>query len=87
METGKADSLLPLAQHHSWTDHDVCVIEYFHWPPWTICLATLPPTSFTPTEYEELEKAFDFIAATEIISVINILLVLNQKNSSCWEEN
>jgi len=33
-------------------------------------------------EYEKLEKVLDFIATTENISVINILLVLNPKYSS-----
>jgi len=32
-------------------------------------------------EYEKLEKVLDFIATTEKISVINILLVLNPKHS------
>jgi len=34
-----------------------------------------------------LEKVLDFIAITENISVINILLILNPKHSSYWEEN
>jgi len=38
-------------------------------------------------EYEKLEKVLDFIATAENISVINILLVLNPKHSSYWEEN
>jgi len=38
-------------------------------------------------EYEQLEKVLDFTATTENMSVINILLVLNLKHSSYWEEN
>jgi len=38
-------------------------------------------------EYRRLEKVLGFIATTENISVINILLVLNAKHSSYWEEN
>jgi len=38
-------------------------------------------------EYERLEKILNFLATTEIISVTNILLVLNSKHSSYWEEN
>jgi len=38
-------------------------------------------------EYRKLEKILDFIATIEKISVINILLVLNPKHSSYWEEN
>jgi len=38
-------------------------------------------------EREEVEKVLDFLATTKNISVINILLVLNPKHSSCWEEN
>jgi len=34
-----------------------------------------------------LEKVLDFLATTENVSVINILLVLNPKHSSYWEEN
>jgi len=38
-------------------------------------------------EYGRREKVFDFSATIENISVINILLVLNTKCSSYWEEN
>jgi len=38
-------------------------------------------------EYEKLGIALDFTATTENVSVINILLILNPKHSSCWEEN
>jgi len=38
-------------------------------------------------EYEKLGKVHDFVATTESLSVINILLVLNPKHSSYWEEN
>jgi len=38
-------------------------------------------------EYDKLKKVFDFLATIENISVINILLVLNPKHSSYWEEN
>ena len=38
-------------------------------------------------EYEKLQKVLDFLAITENISVINILLVLSSKHSSYWEEN
>jgi len=38
-------------------------------------------------QYEKLQKVLDFIATTENISVINILLVLNPKHSSYWMEN
>jgi len=41
----------------------------------------------SPAEHEKLEKVLDFIARTENISVINILLLLNPKHSSYWEEN
>jgi len=33
------------------------------------------------------KKVLDFIATAENISVINILLVLNPKHISYWEEN
>jgi len=32
------------------------------------------------------KRVLDFIAMTESISVINVLLVLNPKHSSYWEE-
>jgi len=38
-------------------------------------------------EYEKLGKVLDFLAITENFSVTNILLVLNPKHSSYWEEN
>jgi len=38
-------------------------------------------------KYGRLEKVLDFLATTENINVIGILLVLNPKQSSYWEEN
>jgi len=38
-------------------------------------------------EYGQLEEVLDFLAATENISVIYILLILNPKHSSYWEGN
>jgi len=34
-----------------------------------------------------LEKVLDFLATTNIISVINILLVINPEHRRYWEEN
>jgi len=58
-------------------------IDQFGW------LAVLPPGSCTTcslAEQKKLEKVLDFIVTTENISGISILLVLNPKHSSCWEE-
>jgi len=60
-------------------------MEYFHWPAWDLCLAVLPPSFCSSAEYEKLDEVLDFIATTENVSVINILLILNQKHSSYWE--
>jgi len=38
-------------------------------------------------EYGRLEKVLDFVATTKTIGVTNILLKLNSKHSSYWEEN
>jgi len=38
-------------------------------------------------ERGKLEKVLDFLATAENISVLNILLILNPKHSSYWEEN
>jgi len=38
-------------------------------------------------ECGRLEKVLHFIATTENVSVINILLVLNPKHNSYWEGN
>jgi len=38
-------------------------------------------------EHEKLQKVLDFIATTENISVVNILLVLNPKHSTYCEKN
>jgi len=43
--------------------------------------------TFSLAEYEKLEKVLDFVATTENISAINILLVLHPKCSSYCEEN
>ena len=55
------------------------------------CLHGCAPAQLLHTcslaEYEKLEKVLDSIATTENISVINILLVLNPKHSSYWQEN
>jgi len=55
------------------------------------CLSGCAPSQLLHTcslaEYEKLEKVLDSIATTENISVINILLVLNPKHSSYWQEN
>jgi len=60
-------------------------MEYFHWPPWAGCLALLPPSSCTPAHQLNMrnwKKVLDFLATTENISVINILLLLNPKHGS-----
>jgi len=55
------------------------------------CLSGYSPSQLLHTcslaEHEKLEKVPDFIATTENISVIIILLVLKPKHSSYWEEN
>ena len=55
------------------------------------CLSVCAPSQLLQTsssdEYEKLEKVLDFIATTDNIGVINILLVLNPKHSSSWDEN
>jgi len=38
-------------------------------------------------EYEKLDKVLDFTSTTENLSVMNILLLLNQKHNSYWEED
>jgi len=54
------------------------------------CLSGSAPSQLlyncSSAAYENLEKVLDFLATTENISVINILL-LNPKHSSYWEEN
>ena len=51
-------------------------------------LYSLPgPAHLLIAEYWKLKKVRGFLATTENISVINILLVLNPKHSSYWEEN
>ena len=55
-----------------------------------ICLAVLSPSSCTPAHQLNMrnyEKVLDFLATTENISVTNILLSLNPKHSTYWEEN
>jgi len=61
-------------------------MEYFHWSAWLAgCLCSLPAPAHS-SEYEKLEKVFDFIVTSENVS-LNILLLLNPKHSSYWEEN
>jgi len=59
-------------------------MEYFHgqlgWLPG--CALSQPLHTCSLAEREKLEVVLDFIATTENISVINILLVLNAKHSS-----
>jgi len=58
-------------------------MEYFH------CLAVLPASSCTPHQPNmgDWKKVLDFLATTKNISVITILLVLNPKHTSYWDEN
>jgi len=69
-------------------EHDIYGMEYFHRPAWASCLTVLPPSSCTPVYQRNMgnwKKGFDFLAKTENISVINIPLILNPKQSSYWE--
>ena len=63
-------------------------MEYFHWTAWAGCLALLPPSSCPPAYQMSMGnwKVFGFLATTTNISVINILLVLNPKHSTYWEQ-
>jgi len=46
-------------------------------------LCSLPASAHCSlAEYEKLEKVLDFLAITENITVINILLILNPKHRS-----
>jgi len=50
----------------------------------------LPPSSCTPAHQLNMrswKKVPDFVATTENISVIDVLLVLKPKHSSYWEGN
>jgi len=38
-------------------------------------------------EHGELKEVLDFLATTKNITVISILLILNPKHNSYWEEN
>jgi len=46
--THGAHRSLPPVNPHLDTEHDICGMEYFHWPAWATCLAMLPPNSCTP---------------------------------------
>ena len=54
------------------------------------CLPGCAPSQLLHTcslaEHEKLEEALDFLATTKNHSVTNILLVLNPKHSSYWQE-
>jgi len=63
-------------------------MEYFHWPALQSgCALSQLLHTYSLAEYRRLEKVPAFIATTKNTSVINILLVLNQKHSHYWEEN
>jgi len=55
------------------------------------CLSGYAPSQLlhicSLAEYEKLEKVLGFTATTQNIRVTNILIVLNPKYSSYWEEN
>ena len=51
------------------------------------CAPSQPLHTCASAECGKLEEVLDFIATTENISVTDILLVLNPKHSSYWEEN
>jgi len=60
-------------------------MEYFLWSAWASCLAVLPPSSCTLAH--SLNMGDWRKSLTSLIPVINILLILNPKPSSYWEEN
>jgi len=43
--------------------------------------------TYSLAKHGRLEKVLDFSATTENITVTNILLILNPKHISYWEEN
>jgi len=84
-ENQKAESHLPpLANPRSETEHDVHGMENFHWPVWlSVWLRSLPaPAHLLISWIGETEKSPWFTAASEIINVINILLVLNPNTAA-----
>jgi len=52
-----------------------------------LCSLPAPAHLLVSQTWETEEKVLDFTASTENVSVSNILLVLNPKHSSYWEEN
>jgi len=83
-------TFLPPSQLHLYTEHDVYGMEYFRWPAWASSLAVLPPSSCTPAHLLGMgnwKKVLNFLAKVKIISVINMVLVLNPKYSSYQEGN
>jgi len=52
-----------------------------------LCSLPVPAHLLISRTWETRKQVLDFIATTENISVINILLLLNPKHSSYWEEN
>ena len=56
-----------------------------------VCLSGCAPSQLLHTcssaEYEKVEKVLYSLATAENISAINILLILNPKHGSYWEEN
>jgi len=62
-------------------------MKYFHWPDWlSVCLCSLPtPAHLLVSWIGETGKSS--WPHSKNINVINIILVLNPKDSSYWEEN
>jgi len=65
-------------------------MEYFLWPAWqSVWLCSLPAPAHLLFGHilETEEKVLDFLTTNGNITATNILLVLNPKHSSYWEEN
>jgi len=59
-------------------------MEDFNWPAWAPFQLL---HSCSLAKHRKLERVLDFLPTTKNITVINILLILNPKHSSYWEEN
>jgi len=70
---------------HLYTEHGVYSMEYFHWPAWVSCLAMIPPSSCKFAQELNMrnqKKDLNFLETAIIITVTNMLLILNPKHSS-----
>ena len=75
----------PPANPHSYTEHDICGVEYFHGAAWLavwLCFLPAPAHLLISWNMGVWESLWFHSNTWKLQCIINILFILNQKHSS-----